>query len=689
METASFLSLDEGQADTDVSKLLKGMPQLEVMEKLTVISDSLETLPNIAGRLQQLRELTIDGRQLLTLPDTLSVLTRLRRFHLRRTLVPELPSWIVSWEELTELDVAWSSIHQLPPEIGQMKGLKQVNLTGLRLKSIPASLVDLGLPFYFEKYDRTRLGICIHDTVLTMQPISLFSLPHEQICRHYALPHRQINEGKVIFLGDGNVGKTYTISRILNDCAEETAEQSYPTEETHGILIRRHHTQWNGQPFDIHFWDFGGQDIMHSIHRCFLTKRTCYVVMISTRTPDQTTSRARYWLHTVDHFAGGTPVILAVNRWGAKSSRTGLDETILRGEFPALAEVVYFSAKRSPAAELRRLEEAILSHIHRLDGQCLSLPATWDDVRQDLLSQRAQKIYCIGRNTYQGICDKHGLPRKEQIRAWLLDWLNDQGVCFSYHLNEQNGGAGDYKVLDPQWLTSAVYKIIYQKGLAENGTLSLFEIQQILGSKEGFAESGIPCLDGVTYSAVECGYVLEVMRKFKVSYAVSKTKEFIPALLDEEMPEDLELDGQVHRSYKLEYPFLPEGAMHLLIINCIKNLGPGRYWRKGLYLSFREVLGTEALVQMLDDQFLVDVYAEKSEAATRLLNSLVKQTNDVSQQLNLVSEDYILAKQDDYSEWFKVGRLLKLKGRGEDFVQGEDTDYDMGLLFDAFGLSID
>lgn len=691
LETVPFLYLNEKQSNTDVSILLRGISRLKALKRLTIISDSLETLPNTIGRLQDLRELIIDGRQLYLLPDMLSTLTHLHRVQLRCTMLSELPPWIISWDELDELDIAWSGIHQLPLEIGQMKELRRLNLTGLKLNSIPTSLVESGLPFYFEEYDHTRPGICLHDTIMTMQPISLFALPPDQLLHHYSLPLRQVNDGKVIFLGDGNVGKTYTISRILNGCAEETAAHPYPTEETHGILIRSYHTQWNERPFDIHFWDFGGQDIMHSIHRCFLTKRTCYVVMVSTRTPDQTTSRAKYWLHTVDHFASGTPVILAVNRWGAKFSCTGLDETILRREFPALVDIVHFSAKSASAPEFRRLEHAILSQLQLMDSYRLNLPVPWDGVRLDLLSQRAEKNYCIERDTYLAICDKHGLPQEEQIRTWLLDWLNDQGVCFSYRLDGQCGGQGDYKVLDPQWLTSAIYKIIYQKDLAEDGMLSTFEIQHILGSQmddDRFAEAGVPCLDGITYSAAQCSYVLDVMRKFKVSYTISNTKEFIPVLLDEDVPGDLELEGQVHRSYKLEYPFLPESAVHLLIINCIKELGPGRYWRKGLHLNLRKTLGAEALVKMQDDHLLVDVYAEKSEAAVSLLNTLVKQVNQVGKYLNLASKDKILAEKDGYSEWLEVDKLLKLKQRGEDFVQGEDTDYDFNTLFDAFGLAL-
>ena len=90
-------------------------------------------------------------------------------------------------------------------------------------------------------------------------------------------------------------------------------------------------------------------------------------------------------------------------------------------------------------------------------------------------------------------------------------------------------------------MTSAVYRIIFGQGEVNNGTITIEEIRRILSEKGSpeLSEKGIPCLDGVSYSNEECRYVLEIMRKFKVSYRVSPEKEFIPALCNENTPKDL------------------------------------------------------------------------------------------------------------------------------------------------------
>lgn len=135
-----------------------------------------------------------------------------------------------------------------------------------------------------------------------------FQESRKLIENYFETPKESIREAKVIFLGDGKVGKTYTIQRLLHHCHKG----DYPTKETHGILIEDLYTEKNGESYKIRIWDFGGQNIMHEIHRRFLTDRTCYVVMVDTQA-DKQTGRARYWLRTVQNIAPETPVLLLVN----------------------------------------------------------------------------------------------------------------------------------------------------------------------------------------------------------------------------------------------------------------------------------------------------------------------------------------------------------------------------------------
>lgn len=680
------LSYDSNACGECLSLQLQQIARLVPLQRLTIRSNSLTVLPDSTGLLDSLKELTITSGLLTLLPESLSGLTNLSSFRISHTPLKVLPGWISKWISLTLLDLGWTDIHQLPPEIGELKQLAHLNLTGLTLESIPFSLTGLGLPFYFEEFNPTRRGVCLHDTVLTMQPIRLFQLSQEELERYYASPLQEVDETKVILLGDGSVGKTYTVTRILNGCRAETPEHPYQTEMTHGILIKPHEIKRDGTSFRVQFWDFGGQEIMYSAHQCFLTRRCCYVIMISTRVPGQATWRAQHWLHTVDFFAGSVPVILAVNCWGKKSSRTGLDETALREQFPSLSEVVYFSAVDPSDQDVRRLEEAILDHSRKR----LFLPAPWEDMRRELLSRTS---YYITQREYDAICDKHGLCQDREIRDWLLKWFHDLGVCLSYRLSSPGRDAESFKVLKPKWLTSAVYKIVLGVGFEKNGFVSHSEIQRILSDPAPFfSGEDSPFLGGLTYSKKESTYVLEVMRKFQVSYPASDTEEFIPALLPANAPAMLiPQDFKTCILLKVRYCLLPESVVHRLMIRCFQHLKPSKCWRRGLYLNYSEVMGSEALVTMesggrLDDcELRISVYTEQSKCSSILLNFLIKQIRLINKKMHLPAEEFIYVEQGDYGEWFSIKRLWSLKRRGAAFVQGTDTEFDLDAIWETFG----
>ena len=88
------------------------------------------------------------------------------------------------------------------------------------------------------------------------------------------------NEYKVVFLGDGEAGKSLTVARLHEP---EMDVNSFDGEVTPGVDIRSRIYEVNGINLQVNFWDFGGQEILHSMHRLFLSKRTLYVVILNTR----------------------------------------------------------------------------------------------------------------------------------------------------------------------------------------------------------------------------------------------------------------------------------------------------------------------------------------------------------------------------------------------------------------------
>ena len=530
-----------------------------------------------------------------------------------------------------------------------------LNLSGLSLCQLPFKLLSLNIPFKFDQRFFIY-GISLEKVTLATQPISLFEQPRELIESYYASPKIPISEAKVIFLGDGGVGKSYTIQRIHHN----GLPGNYPTETTPGIDITDFPVRQPNYHFDIHFWDFGGQEIMHAMHRCFLTNRTCYVVVICNRYQNLT-GQARYWLNNVASFAKDSPVILAVNQWDNVQTRD-LDDVRLQQEFPNLARVVFYSARDSSQTEFQELTNAIIEQAWRMDSCGMEFPVTWGGIREKLLSLAKENRNYISKDEYYQIC-RENQELSPEICVWLLEWFNDLGVCFSYHQNaEDKKELAEYKVLNPVWLTNAIYIIINcGPRRATNGIIHTQVILDLLQNPE------TSVLPGVIYTAQERNYVLEVMRKFQLSYAVSESQEFIPALCPDVTPKELyPTNWKKHVAYELQYTHLPDSVIHQLMIRFYHCLNIGKIWRKGLQINPDPINGLMAVVDMGggDSILRIDVYAQADTPPWPLLHQLRDDIIRINQALNLRAEDYIVIQKGQHIARLSVTYVLQAKEAG-------------------------
>ena len=278
--------------------------------------------------------------------------------------------------------------------------------------------------------------------------------------------------------------------------------------------------------------------------------------------------------------------------------------------------------------------------------------------------------------------------KNRDIQSWLLEWFNDLGECFSYRFEDENPAPDkDLKVLNPEWLTNAIYIIIREAGdLAVNGFIS----HEGIHNKLDHSDKGT--LKDVSYSDAECNYVLEVMRKFRLSYKVpGRSEEFIPALLREKMPTDLKIDGYKKViSYEMKYKYLPENVIHNLMIQMYPYLDYHHCWRKGVVIDVRDILniGLLAVLDMSrDDEILrIKVYSYANHAPWQLLQEIRSALLEINSRMNLEADDYIIIESKSANESVSVEKLLKLKKRGKTHYEGDDEDYEINeLLGDTFG----
>ena len=577
---------------------LNSLPDLKNLTQLTYLNlfrvRNLTALPGLEN-LTQLTHLNLFGCRKLTVLPSLENLTQLTNLNLigcsNLIAVPTLEKST----NLSKLDLAsCHRINELPPFLRNLTSLRRLNLCGMKIRSLPDWLPEIA-----EKFTRTsgqesgeNKAIIYLDktTVEDIPDMSIFDQPFEVIeefFRQRSLGQTQmLNEIKVVFLGDGEAGKSHTIARLMNNGGDPV---DYTDQATPGIIIKHKYYAADGRTFRVNYWDFGGQEIMHSMHRIFLTDRTMYVVLLNAR-DDTQGDRAKYWLHNIQSFAPNAPVLLVLNKID-QNPNASVDERDLRGRCEKLIQVVRLSAKDFSQEDFNKafidiLKEEILK-TGFLDAEW---PSSWKQVKEKL--ENMESHYIMG-DAYEDLCQECHVDTNQKN---LLLWFNNLGVSFCC-CDKEDYDLNDYVILRPDWITNALYIILFNRleGV-QNGLIPHHAIYDILHSAR--SNPNIHCtLPNARYTSGDIGYVLGVMRKFNLSQPHGTDHEFIPMLCQQNSTVDVQY---YHKDadtleFNMEFDYLPNNLLHRLMVERHSELDMDNVWRTGARFQLPE-LGLSAVV---------------------------------------------------------------------------------------------
>ena len=575
----------------------KHLNHCEPCLKTLMVSEfiQLTELPGL-DKLTQLTELDLSRCKKLTELPGLEKLTQLTKLDLFGCYeLTELPG-LEKLTQLTKLDISGCfGLQEIPPAIRKLKTLRLLGLCYMNLRTLPDWLPEIAESFSLA-WSLTagidKAVINLSDTIIKDIPdMSIFEQPFEVI-EEFFRKRREgqthpLNEIKVVFLGDGEAGKSHTIARLMNNGGDPVG---YVDVSTPGIVIQNREYTMDGRTFRVKYWDFGGQEIMHSMHRIFLTGRTMYVVLLNAR-DDTQGDRAHYWLQNIQNFASGAPVLLVLNKID-QNPRASVDERTLRGRYPNLTQIVRLSALDFDQEKFNQaFTDVLLKEIQNTGYLDAHWPDSWSQVKREL--ETMEEHYILG-DRYQAICQKHDV---NEVQTELLHWFNDLGVSFCF-CDPDDYTLKKHVILRPDWITNGLYIILFNEcdGFI-NGRLPHRSIYELL--ERASHDPAIRCtLPKATYDRPgDVEYVLGVMRKFQLSLDAGDKTEFIPMLCQQDATVDIkdcEQDPDV-LEFRMAFEYLPNNLLHRLMVDRHRELDMENVWRTGAKFQLPE-LGLSAVV---------------------------------------------------------------------------------------------
>ncbi|WP_434685678.1 COR domain-containing protein [Pseudanabaena minima] len=567
------LSLDNNQ----IKSIPQAINQLANLTEIYLSGNRITEISNAITQLPHLHTLYLYNNEITEIPDAIANLANLNALSIDNNQITEIPDAIAQLANLNTLSLDNNQITEIPDAVTQLANLTEIYLSGNRITEIPNAITQLPHLYTLD----------LRDNLLPIPPEILDEHENPKAIFDFWLERERqpLNEAKVILVGQGTVGKTSLVNRLIDN--KFNADER----KTDLINIRDWQITANNKQVKLRVWDFGGQEIMHATHQFFLTERSLYLLVINTR-EDELANRIEYWLKLIESLGNQAPVIIVGNK--IDDHPLDLDRHGLQTKYPNIKGFIGTScATGLGISELKqKITEIIANEMpHVFDP----IPVKWLNLKDKL--EQDDRDY-ITYQEYEQKCIETGITR-ESSRHTLVRLLHELGIVLNFaddkrlkdtniidftndkHLKNTN-------VLKPEWVTVGVYKII-------NDNLLMTEYQGVLHWKDTeriFQPKSSKEQDCYTTEEAR-KFILRMMEKFELCFAMenSRDRDYPEYLIPDLLPKDEPHTGTWDDCLRFEYRYdkvLPNSVISRFIVKAhklIAHTNSRTYWRTGVILA--------------------------------------------------------------------------------------------------------
>ena len=381
-----------------------------------------------------------------------------------------------------------------------------------------------------------------------------------------------LNECKLLFVGDGGVGKTSLMRRVMGEAFNDKEST------THGInkIAWKEIQNAKGEEIRVNLWDFGGQHIQHSLHQFFFTQRVIYVLVLDPRNDNN----AYYWLEQIEKL-GCDSEVLIVHNWREKKDIQANylgNFYELRKKYPRLPEPFLLSCGTDEG--LPEFKEKLKATILAQKDLAALYPEKWYNIKRELEATTEAKDY-IRYESYEEICDKLDYKDEERQRNLLLILDKIGSIVF---FNEPI--LNHLQVLNPDWITTGAYTILTSGVTSDKkGHLAHADLKAIF-------QAEIPIFshrrNSIKYRENQFDFILHLMLKFDLCQRnpFVEHEYLVPAAFDGKQTQDYSDFKKASKHYRIQFSASFEMIiMHKFIARNIAKCVGRNYWASGLHLK--------------------------------------------------------------------------------------------------------
>jgi small GTP-binding protein len=406
-----------------------------------------------------------------------------------------IPRELGQLKNLTMLYLGGNQLASVPNEMGQLTNLIYLSLWGNQLTSMPKELGQL-----------TKLEtLGLDNNPLESPPPEVVKQGTKAVLVYLREPKRQQWVSKLLFVGEGGVGKT----SLLRALKGENFVQGLDT--THGIgvdKLKLAHPKEKNITMELNTWDFGGQQIYHATHQFFLTNRALFVLIWDARHGWEA-GKLYQWLDRIQAKAPESPVIIVAAHIDERDADLPLED--LRKKYPQIKG--HYKISNKTGAGIAEFTEELTRTATGLRLMGEEWPAAWLDAANET---RGRKEHYISPKELYKLMGKHKVTAESA--DVLAQWLHELGDILYFKEDEE---LNDLVILNPQWVTEAISKVL--------------ESEEVIGKDGIFTQQH----KDEVWSDIDENiqeHLLRLMERFDLSYRTLENREI--SLVVERLPLD-------------------------------------------------------------------------------------------------------------------------------------------------------